>query len=56
MQTVPALPDVQFLDDKRRKLHRVMDTSLRDLEDRLRDHFRQGSSRSLTQRVCNARS
>ena len=38
----PGLPDFQFLDRQRRKLRRVMDTSLRDLDDRLRDHFRQG--------------
>ena len=42
MQTALALPDFQFLDRQRRKLRRVMDTSLRDLDDRLRDHFRQG--------------
>jgi len=37
----PGLPDFQFLDRQRRKLRRVMDTSLRDLDDRLRNHFRQ---------------
>ena len=40
MQTALALPDFQFLDRQRRKLRRVMDTSLGDLDDRLRDHFR----------------
>ena len=35
LQTAPALPDFQFLDRQRRNLHRVMDTSLRDLDDRL---------------------
>ena len=42
LHTAPALPDFQFLDRQRRKLRRVMDTSLGDLDDRLRDHFRQG--------------
>ena len=37
----PGLPDFQFLDRQSRKLRRVMDTCLRDLDDRLRDHFRQ---------------
>src|SRR6267143_2364946 len=37
----PGLTDFQFLDRQRRKLSRVMDTSLRDLDDRLRNHFRQ---------------
>ena len=41
LQTAPA-PVFQFLDRQRRKLRRVMDTSLGDLDDRLRDHFRQG--------------
>jgi len=42
MQPALALPDFQFLDRQRRKLRRVMDTSLGDLDDRLRDHLRQG--------------
>ena len=42
MQTALALPDFQFLDRQRRKLRRVLDTGLRDLDYLLRDHFRQG--------------
>jgi hypothetical protein len=42
MQTALALPDFQFLDRQRRKLRRVMNTGLRNLHDRFRDHFRQG--------------
>ena len=41
LQTAPA-PVFQFHDRQRRKLRRVMDTSLGDLDDRRRDHFRQG--------------
>jgi hypothetical protein len=40
MQTARALPDFQFLDGQRRKLRRVLDTGLRDLDYLLRDHFR----------------
>jgi hypothetical protein len=38
--TEAALPDAQFCNRQSRKLRRVMDTSLRDLNDLLRDHFR----------------
>ena len=38
--TEAALPDAQFCDCQSRKLRRVMDTSLHDLDDLLRDHFR----------------
>ena len=37
-----ALPDFQFFDRLSRNLRGVMDTALRDLDDLLRDHFRQG--------------
>jgi hypothetical protein len=42
MQTALALPDFQFLDRQSRKLRGFMNTGLRNLHDRLRDHFRQG--------------
>jgi hypothetical protein len=38
--TEAALPDAQFCDRQSRKLRRAMDTSLRDLNDLRRDHFR----------------
>jgi C4-dicarboxylate-specific signal transduction histidine kinase len=38
--TEAALPDAQLCDRQSRKPRRVMDTSLRDLDDLLCDHFR----------------
>jgi hypothetical protein len=40
-----ALPDFQFLDRQRRKLRRVMDTGLRDLDDFSSRSFPSGGRR-----------